>query len=226
MAAAAVQSVGAATAPLPPLNTEAAAKHNRRKGTATANAAGSSARPAGTSSSNNDNKNRKVPPASFRAGRRPPTMTAEHDGGPDRYIPKGAFPSSSSGLWTTVSDPTDSDRVEFLPASSLLSHHENLGTTETHLPPNLHRQLTRSHLQNPYSVQPFVNGEMEYDEYQQAWRYLGFVIDCDSNNDDDSSWDGGTGEGCLRFLIWAAVSFIIEALSKHFCPNISVQTFG
>ena len=47
---------------------------------------------------------------------------------------------------------------------------------------------------------------MEYDEQQQAWRYLGFVIDCDSATDDDASWDGGTGEGCTRFVLWAAVS--------------------
>lgn len=58
-----------------------------------------------------------------------------------------------------------------------------------------------------YSVQPFVDGESEYDEYQQAWRYLGFMIDCNDgwvaeNYDDD---DGGTtGEGCHRYLLWAA----------------------
>lgn len=57
-----------------------------------------------------------------------------------------------------------------------------------------------------YNIQPFVDGEAEYDEYQQAWRYLGFMIDCNDggsqNNDDD---DGGTtGEGCHRYLLWAA----------------------
>lgn len=195
----AAAAVGAATAPLPPLNAAAAAgessagTHGRRKDTAAGvgfAASGSSARPSGTAGKN---KNHKVPP---RAS----------DGGPDRYIPKSVFPSSSSGLWTDVSDPADSDRVEFLPASSLLAHHDGAGTTETHLPPNLHRQLTRSGLQNPYNAQTFVNGEVDWDEYQQAWRYLGFYIDCDSSADDDASWDGGTGEGCTRFLIWAAVS--------------------
>ena len=130
-AAVAVQSVGAATAPLPPLHANAG--EAAASAASAAGAAGSSARPAGSSGSNN-NKNRRVPPGGG-GGRRPPTMTAEHDGGPDRYIPKGAFPPSSSGLWTTVSEPDDSDRVEFLPASSLLSHHETLGTAETHLPP-------------------------------------------------------------------------------------------
>jgi len=61
---------------------------------------------------------------------------------------------------------------------------------------------------NPYATQAFVDGEYEYDEYQQAWRYLGFMIDCDSSNDDDDdgsgSYDGGTGEGCSRYVVWAA----------------------
>lgn len=57
-----------------------------------------------------------------------------------------------------------------------------------------------------YNIQPFVDGEAEYDEYQQAWRYLGFMIDCNDGGsaayDDD---DGGTtGEGCHRYLLWAA----------------------
>ena len=109
------------------------------------------------------------------------------------YIPKTALPGPDK--WTSVEEG-----VEFLPAEGFVGH------DLSGLPPSLHRHL-RSQLTNPYSVQPFVNGESDYDEYQQAWRYLGFVIDCDSNMDDDSSWDGGTGEGCQRYLIWAAVSY-------------------
>jgi len=71
-----------------------------------------------------------------------------------------------------------------------------------------------------YRVQPFVEGISEYDEYQQAWRLLGFMIDCDDTRmnmyDDDyyyhqqgGSWDGGTGEGCHRYVLWAAVSGIV-----------------
>jgi hypothetical protein len=71
-----------------------------------------------------------------------------------------------------------------------------------------------------YRISPFADGAYEYDSYQQAWRLLGFMIDCDdqylmssSNNDDDGnnnrkgsgSGDGGTGEGCHRYVIWAAV---------------------
>jgi hypothetical protein len=66
---------------------------------------------------------------------------------------------------------------------------------------------------NPYSVQPFVEGMGEYDEYQQAWRMLGFMIDCNqvsyanygNNNNNHRSGDS-TSDGCARYILWAAVS--------------------
>jgi hypothetical protein len=94
--------------------------------------------------------------------------------------------------------------VEFLPA-----------TNEGRIP-NLDGRKLRSSRSNssPYSVQPFVEAESDYDEHQQAWRYLGFMIDCNDYTyvfagDDDGgsgSGDGGTGEGCHRYVLWAAVS--------------------
>lgn len=68
--------------------------------------------------------------------------------------------------------------------------------------------------QNTYRVQPFAEGISEYDSYQQAWRFLGFMVDCNAKTSDDdnqqgggsNSNDGGTGEGCKRYLLWAAVS--------------------
>ena len=65
---------------------------------------------------------------------------------------------------------------------------------------------------DPYSVQPFVEGIGEYDEYQQAWRMLGFMIDCNGYyyNDDDNSGGSNdedvTEDGCRRYVLWAAVS--------------------
>ena len=71
---------------------------------------------------------------------------------------------------------------------------------------------------NPqYRVQPFVEGVSDYDEYQQAWRLLGFMIDCDdtwmnsANNNNNNGGSGSqdendTGLGCARYVIWAAVS--------------------
>lgn len=60
---------------------------------------------------------------------------------------------------------------------------------------------------DPYSVQPFVEGMSEYDEYQQAWRLLGFMIDCNSVDDDEGSGSGSedvTEDGCARYVLWAA----------------------
>mmetsp|Transcript_7002 Transcript_7002/g.20311 ORF Transcript_7002/g.20311 Transcript_7002/m.20311 type:complete len:536 (-) Transcript_7002:1209-2816(-) len=59
---------------------------------------------------------------------------------------------------------------------------------------------------DPYSVQPFVEGMSEYDEYQQAWRLLGFMIDCNSADDDDggSGSEDVTEDGCARYVLWAA----------------------
>mmetsp|Transcript_26289 Transcript_26289/g.47685 ORF Transcript_26289/g.47685 Transcript_26289/m.47685 type:complete len:489 (-) Transcript_26289:49-1515(-) len=69
-----------------------------------------------------------------------------------------------------------------------------------------------SEFNSPYSAQPFANGQNSYDEYQQAWRFLGFFTDCDAADYDDIYNDEGngsqdedlTGEGCQRYLIWAA----------------------
>jgi hypothetical protein len=65
-----------------------------------------------------------------------------------------------------------------------------------------------------YNVQPFANGVDNYDEYQQAWRLLGFIIDCNPLVDDDVyGGGGGSGSGdkytddeCSRYVLWAAVS--------------------
>jgi hypothetical protein len=64
-----------------------------------------------------------------------------------------------------------------------------------------------------YRVQPFVEGVSDYDTYQQAWRMLGFMIDCDdpnqTNTNDDhhsgSNDENETGQGCRRYVLWAAV---------------------
>ena len=67
-----------------------------------------------------------------------------------------------------------------------------------------------------YDVDPFATGVEEYDEYQQAWRLMGFIIDCNPMVDDDyyanggsGSGDQGTEDGCARYVLWAAVSFFL-----------------
>ena len=57
---------------------------------------------------------------------------------------------------------------------------------------------------------PYVDGsETYYDDYAQAWRMLGFYIDCSKNQNWNGEQDGGDGAnnyGCRRYLLWAAVS--------------------
>jgi hypothetical protein len=51
----------------------------------------------------------------------------------------------------------------------------------------------------------FVDGtETYYDEYAQAWRFLGFYQDCDACADGSVDCVGNTI--CQRYALWAAVS--------------------
>lgn len=64
-------------------------------------------------------------------------------------------------------------------------------------------------MESIYNVEPFINGDGDYDEYQQAWRLMGFIIDCYPMNDDDyyqnsGSGDKGTEDACARYVLWAA----------------------
>lgn len=120
------------------------------------------------------------------------------------YIPKSQLPKNSQ--WVSL-DPG----VEFLP------------NTDANLPPLFPRRLdeaveVEAESNSQYSMQPFVEGVSDYDAYQQAWRLLGFVIDCEATySDDDQSHDSNdnemSGEGCQRYVLWAAV----RALYRIFC---------
>ena len=66
---------------------------------------------------------------------------------------------------------------------------------------------------DPYHEVFIDGGETFYDEYSQAWRALGFYIDCDANEADyyeedrRRSLEGEDQQGgCLRYMLWAAVS--------------------
>ena len=70
-----------------------------------------------------------------------------------------------------------------------------------------------SGMEQVYDVEPFAYGVDEYDEYQQAWRHMGFIVDCYPMVDDDYYQNGGSGSGdqgtedaCARYVLWAAVS--------------------
>ncbi len=84
-----------------------------------------------------------------------------------------------------------------------------------------------------YSKQFIDGSQTYYDEYSQAWRLLGFYIDCDSpyeRQGDCGNGDGGENRNddggvqydangnivrtCARYLLWAAVS------EKDICIHI------
>ena len=115
----------------------------------------------------------------------------------------------TNGDWMSISE-----NVEFMPNTNLPPLPK--GRKNRKLDEDEEESTTGAYeAYDPYSVQPFVEGMSEYDEYQQAWRLLGFMIDCNSADDDDGgsgsgSGDQGTEDGCARYVLWAAVSNIYK----------------
>lgn len=107
-------------------------------------------------------------------------------------------PVNSNGQWHSVSEDVEVMMNTNLPPLPKNRKLQEDGST------------TGSYTEfDPYSVQPFVEGMSEYDEYQQAWRLLGFMIDCNSSSDDDEEGSGSgsedtTEDGCARYVLWAA----------------------
>ena len=104
--------------------------------------------------------------------------------------------------------------VEFIPADGIdprlvrrFLEDEGSSSEQTSVPASMSKSWA-----SIYDVEPFATGEEEYDEYQQAWRLLGFIVDCNPMVDDDyydnghGSQDHGTSDGCARYVLWAAVS--------------------
>lgn len=99
---------------------------------------------------------------------------------------------------------TTSNGIEFQPASDLSPK-----ATQ-----HLRRLTSGSDSQWVYQTM-FADGKETYfDEYAQAWRALGFYIDCDyegeqvqgENNGDGQQQQDQNSGGCQRFMLWAAVS--------------------
>ena len=108
-------------------------------------------------------------------------------------------------------------------ASTIRENWISISPNEQFLPnlePSLHRSLAGGYSEsNPYYMEQFVDGMAEYDEEAQAWRLLGFIIDCQATDSDEYSQHSQhsgdqdvtiTETGCARYLIWAAVSFFFS----------------
>jgi hypothetical protein len=86
---------------------------------------------------------------------------------------------------------------------------------------------------NPYASEMFVDGLEEYNTYSQAWRLLGFMIDCNTNDDEmyqesHHSKDNYevTQSDCHRYLLWAAVSYLVIVFIYCCCLLGSIIFFG
>jgi Na+(H+)/acetate symporter ActP len=67
--------------------------------------------------------------------------------------------------------------------------------------------------------------ETYYDEYAQAWRALGFYIDCDADQAQDRRLEDGDEQGhCQRYMLWAAVRKSVVLLCVCVCLVSGVLT--
>lgn len=108
-------------------------------------------------------------------------------------------------------DKSKTIRQNWLPISSDTDFLPNLLLSD-----KTRRKLSGYNAENPYSAEPFVDGMACYNEEAQAWRKIGFLIDCQANDDEmysqhsqhsgDNQNQYVTESGCARYLIWAAVS--------------------
>ena len=116
--------------------------------------------------------------------------------------------------WISLQDGT-----EFQPASSLEDWHRHLTSSFSNKRSNSNTKGSGSGYEHS-----FIDGSSRYyNDYAQAWRLLGFYIDCNApfNNDNECYDEGGQNNNnndesdepaCQRYLLWAAVSLKISVL--------------
>ena len=128
--------------------------------------------------------------------------------------------------WMSITDATGS-RLEYQPNDFA----DEDPATARRLRAVRDRFLLDGAGRDEYSKQFIDGGETYYDEYAQAWRLLGFYIDCDSPYETQSDcWgydedgggdqeggqevqydkDGNVVRNCVRYLLWAAVSEVMR----------------
>jgi len=95
-------------------------------------------------------------------------------------------------------------KVEFLPADGI-----NPSVIRRFLEDESISNGGMTGMENIYNNELFALGDAEYDEYQQAWRLMGFIVDCNPMDDDDyynqnGGSNDGTADGCARYVLWAA----------------------
>jgi hypothetical protein len=113
----------------------------------------------------------------------------------------GAATIPSTGeAWVSIENG-----VEFQPAAAAASSETQAAA--------LRNSAQQRFLQKSSSYDElFIDGsETYYDDYSQAWRLIGFYIDCKASEDVDQDGDDDANVygGCQRYLLWAAVSVVL-----------------
>ena len=147
-------------------------------------------------------------------------------------LDKDNLPTTGQEWISLPDDGSGRSRIEYQPNDFA---DESDPDTARHLRAVRDRFLLDGAGRDRYSKQFIDGGETYYDEYAQAWRLLGFYIDCDSPyqyqsdcwGSDDKDGEGGGEDrengqevqydedgnivrNCVRYLLWAAVSFLMQ----------------
>jgi hypothetical protein len=78
---------------------------------------------------------------------------------------------------------------------------------------------------SPYSTTVLADPSTDYDKWAQGYRMLGGFIDCDHGDDEDqhsndnnqnNNNDQDEGGACARWMMWAAVSFVMLLLFDYY----------
>ena len=122
--------------------------------------------------------------------------------------------------------------VEFQPAEDFDMYNFDLIDESAHHHHHHHHHRQLKQRQRATYESQFVDGAgTYYNDYAQAWRLLGFYIDCNApfNNANECNGDYDSGDdaesACQRILLWAAVSAAKIVLSKRIPSGPHVAPF-
>ena len=126
----------------------------------------------------------------------------------DGFMLKSEVPSTGKD-WMSINE-----KVEFQVAADFDHGDEKMKNTlklmlegnQESMPAR--RRMDYSESDNPYEYSAiFVDGqETYYPAYSQAWRFIGYYVDCNPQEEEDRRRMEDEGDGCVRYLLWAAVS--------------------
>jgi hypothetical protein len=126
--------------------------------------------------------------------------------GNDKPMLKSRIPSTGNE-WVSLKDG-----VEFQPAMD----HEDPKVSKAVEQARLRFLSQTSEGESSAYETQFIDGsETYYAVLSQAWRYIGFFVDCNGiSRDNRMLEEGNGGDACGRYLLWAAVSI-------YLCSSVS-----